>query len=261
MIIKRVEQGGELLSGQCFRAPLGLHIPHKEPLVILESNSHLSTSAVEKQSPTSTERDCQHYQDVTNIKYHAPQPPHGPDTLTLPEGNELLCAFFVQCTERHEFQSAQSEREQVRYCAKWRERAPIHVSLQNLADIFKVSKSTIQYHISRPFDLFDGCEADIPGRPSLFTPEQMQELFNYIEQRFNCRIPVSYEDIREFSEERWGIVPHSGTLRSIIGSWEAVKLVECPWRTLDCKLMCKTGNQFKIFTSTNHRQKMFTSHF
>ena len=159
-------------------------------------------------------------------QYHALQPPHGPDTLTLPDANELLRAFFVQCTERREFQSAQSEREQVHYCARWRESAPIRVSLQNLADFFQVSKSTIQYHISRPFDLFDGCDAGTPGRPSLFTPEQMQELLNYIEERFNCRMPVSYEDIREFSEERWGIIPHSGTLRSIIGSWEAVKLVD-----------------------------------
>ena len=72
-------------------------------------------------------------------QYHALQPPHGPDTLTLPDANELLRAFFVQCTERREFQSAQSEREQVHYCARWRESAPIRVSLQNLADFFQVS--------------------------------------------------------------------------------------------------------------------------
>lgn len=159
-----------------------------------------------------------------NSQYHALQGPHSVNDLSLPEDPNLR-AFFQRCMERPEFQSSRSEREQVHYCAKWAESAEVKVSHRNLAEFFQVGKSTVTYHLSRPFDLWDGCSAPDIGRPSLFTAEQRQRILDFIEFRFNQRLPASYEDIREFTQEEWDITPHIGTLRSIIGEWEAVKTV------------------------------------
>ena len=158
--------------------------------------------------------------------YHALHAAHGAEELTLPDTDERLRSFFTMCMERPEFQAAKSEREQVHYCAKWRADAPFRVSHQQLADFFQVGKSTITYHLSRPFDVWEGCEAGDIGRPSLFTAEQRGEILDFIESRFAMKMPPSYEDLRDFTQERWGLVPHIGTLRSIIGEWDAVKTVD-----------------------------------
>lgn len=158
--------------------------------------------------------------------YHTLHGPHSSNELTLPDDNERLRSFFVTCMERIEFQSAKSEREQVHYCAKWRENVAVKVSHQDLADFFQVNKSTITYHLSRPFDVWSGCTAGTIGRPPLFSAEQRQEILDFVECRFRMRMPASYEDLRDFTEEKWGIVPQVGTLRSIIAEWDAVKTVD-----------------------------------
>ena len=158
-------------------------------------------------------------------QYHALAAPHGSDRLTLPSSDENLRAFFTMCMERHEFQTAGSEREQVHLCSTWGQNLAKKVSMQQLADFFEVPKSTIAYHLSRPFDIFTGCTPGQPGRPSFFTPEQLKEIECFIRERFELRMPVSYEELREFSEEQWGLIPNISTLRNIINDSTSVRTV------------------------------------
>ena len=99
------------------------------------------------------------------------------------------------------------------------------VRMQQLADFFQVSKSTVQYHLSRPFDPIDGCSAGQPGRPCIFTDAQIRELEAFVQERFALRIPVSYEDLREFADDMWGIMPNLSSLRRIINESQTLKTV------------------------------------
>ena len=97
--------------------------------------------------------------------------------------------------------------------------------MQQLADFFQVSKSTVQYHLSRPFDPIDGCSAGQTGRPSIFTQDQIRELEAFVQERFTRRLPVSYEDLREFVHDMWGIMPNLSSLRRIINESDTLKTV------------------------------------
>ena len=97
--------------------------------------------------------------------------------------------------------------------------------MQQLADFFEVSKSTIAYHLSRPFDIFTGRTPGQAGRPSLFTSELLRQIEYLIGERFELRMPVSYEQLREFSQEHWGLVPNISTLREIINDFTRIKTV------------------------------------
>ena len=99
-----------------------------------------------------------------------------------------------------EFQTAASERTQVHLCYKWaRTEFPGKVSYQNLADFFNVGKSTIEYHLSRPFDDFDGAEQGRIGRPSIFSDEELVDVKTFITERFEDRVPCTYDAV--FQEE------------------------------------------------------------
>ena len=158
--------------------------------------------------------------------YHALQPPHGMDTLSLPDDDVELRRFFSQCVERREFQEARSEREQVHLCARWSEVCQSRPSMRQLAEFFQISKSTVAYHLGRPFDVFDGCSASPVGRPGLLSQEQMTQLEHFVRHRFDLRLPVSYEDIRDFLQSEWGLVMNIGSLRTIVARSEALKTVD-----------------------------------
>ena len=158
--------------------------------------------------------------------YHALQPPHGMDTLSLPDDDVDLRRFFIGCIERREFQEARSEREQVHLCARWSEACESRPSMRQLAEFFQISKSTVAYHLGRPFDVFEGCSASRVGRPGLLSGEQMTELEHFVRHRFDLRLPVSYEDVRDFLQSRWGLVMNIGSLRQIVARYEALKTVD-----------------------------------
>ena len=155
---------------------------------------------------------------------HSLRPPHGFDRLTLPEDPELR-AFLVKCMESYGFQNAKSEREQVHLCSYWAGVESVDVSLQQWADFFQLSKSTVAYHLSRPFDVMSGCSPGKIGRPNLFEDDQLRELEDFIRARFNVKLPVSYEDLREYAESHWGIIANMNSLRSIINRSETLKTV------------------------------------
>ena len=104
---------------------------------------------------------------------HSLHPPHTLDNLTLPDDPPELEHFFRRCVETREFQEAQSEREQVHLCMKWaRENCNATLTLQQLADFFNLAKSTVAFHLTKPFELFRGCDAGKAGRPGLLLPEE-----------------------------------------------------------------------------------------
>lgn len=157
--------------------------------------------------------------------YHALQAAHGYNELALPEDDAELRLFCTKCMETREFQSAASERHQIHLCARWAQEQSVNVSLQQLANFFQIAKSTVQYHLSRPFDIFDGCQDLKTGRPSVFTDDQIDKIVEVVHERFNLRMPVSYEEIRDFVEDSWGIIVPANTLRAIVGRCASLKTV------------------------------------
>ena len=54
----------------------------------------------------------------------------------------------------------------------------------------------------------------------------MTELEHFVRHRFDLRLPVSYEDVRDFLQSRWGLVMNIGSLRQIVARSEALKTVD-----------------------------------
>lgn len=54
----------------------------------------------------------------------------------------------------------------------------------------------------------------------------MTELEHFVRHRFDLRLPVSYEDVRDFLQSRWGLVMNIGSLRQIVARYEALKTVD-----------------------------------
>lgn len=149
--------------------------------------------------------------------YHRLKGPHGIHEVILPDTNSPLRTFFVQCTEVRDFQTADSERAQVHLCKRWADEThPGQISLEDLANFFDVGKSTIEYHLSRPFDFIDGCEVGRIGRPPLLEDEQVSSLRAYIAERMEQRVPCSYDDLLEFLEDEYGVLLNIGSLRNFV---------------------------------------------
>ena len=158
--------------------------------------------------------------------YHRLEAPHGNDEVILPDNNQSLKAFFIRCMEAREFQMAGSEREQVHLCKRWADlERPGEVSFEDLAHFFDTGKSTIEYHLSRPFDFIDGCDTGRIGRPPLLDDDQVDALRFYIADRMDKRMPCSYDDILEFFEDEYGVLLNIGSLRNFIARSREFKTV------------------------------------
>ena len=149
--------------------------------------------------------------------YHSLRGPHCEVELELPDEPGPLRTFFERCLGSREFALAQSEREQVHLCSRWaRDFYNGPLTLQNLADFFGIGRSTVAYHLSRPYDRLTGCVPGRPGRPPLLTNEQMLQVREFVLERFDLKLPVSYEDIREFCLENFELVVNIKSLRNLI---------------------------------------------
>lgn len=159
--------------------------------------------------------------------YHSLAPPHGPTDLYLPDGPEDLRAFFVRCMESRDFQSANSERHQVHLCKHWSTSfydRPL--SLEQLAQFFGVGRSTIYYHLSRPFDVVSGCECGELGRPKLMSDEQLEAVRRFVQERFEQKVPATYDDIVEFVADEFDEILNINSLRNFLARSNLFKSVD-----------------------------------
>ena len=81
------------------------------------------------------------------------------------------------------------------------------------------------YHLSRPYDRFAGCAPGRPGRPPLLTNDQMLQVRDFVLERFDLKLPVSYQDIREFCLENFELVVNIKSLRKLINRCAAFRTV------------------------------------
>ena len=176
---------------------------------------------------------------VMAAAYHSLRGPHGFAEVQVPDEPPELRHFFERCLETREFQTATSERAQVHLCRKWaEENYPGHVTVQNLAEFFGVGKSTIAYHLSRPFDTFTGAEPGRIGRPSLLSPEEWDAVRQFVVERMEMRVPCTYDDILEYFERQFGRLLNIKTLRGLIADCEDFRTVTgIPLE--DCRLFAK----------------------
>ena len=141
--------------------------------------------------------------------------PHSPFELMLPDDDPMLRAFFVQCTQHPDFERCTSERQQVHLLKIWSDQHyPGIVSMQNIADLMQIAKSTVAWHLTKPFDCVTGCVSGCGGRPSVFDEETKESLTEFILERFRQRFPCGYEDIRDFLFDKHDLVVNPVTLRS-----------------------------------------------
>ena len=111
-------------------------------------------------------------------------------------------------------------------CMKWaRENCNATLTLQQLADFFNLAKSTVAFHLTKPFELFRGCDAGKAGRPGLLLPEEADALRNFIRERFTLHLPTSYEDLRDFLEEEFEKIVNINSLRNWMARNEEFKSV------------------------------------
>ena len=182
-------------------------------------------------------------------QYHELHAPHGEAELFLPASPPEMRSFFAKCMHTLEFQTAMSERAQVHLCHKWAQEyyeGEQPISYQNIADFFGLVKSTVEYHLSRPFDIFEGCKRGRIGRPPLLSDEELQELRNYITERFSNRVPCTYEEILEHMEEEFGRLLNIKTLRNFISqSLEFKSVTGVPLE--DLRLFSRTEDIDKYF--------------
>ena len=154
------------------------------------------------------------------------RPPHGATELCLPNEQSDLRRFLVRAMERREFQQASSEREQVHLLRRWGESAlPGGLSMQKIADFMCLGRSTIQYHLSRPYDFIDGCSPGQIGRPPLLNEEQERAVVAFVTNRFELRNPASYEDIRGFLQTKYGLVVELRSLYDYMARNEHMRTV------------------------------------
>ena len=144
-------------------------------------------------------------------------PPHGFADVTVPDRPLVLRQFFERCLETREFHLAGSEREQVHLVHQWAQNSyPDRLTLQQIADFFEVGKSTISHHLSRSFVSSSPVSPSKNGRPSALNDDELNGLCEFIRERFAQRYPVSFEDCRDFLDDRYKVQVHIKTLRGII---------------------------------------------
>ena len=154
------------------------------------------------------------------------KPAHSLEDLWLPEEDPEKRRFFTACVESDEFQRCAWEREQVHLVAlRCRESSPWSVTLQELADLFGVTKSTIAWHLSKPFDRIEGSQAGRPGRPRKVSEEVFEAMISFVVGRFESRCPCTYEDVREYLEDEFEVTINLNTLRSWIHRSDVLKTV------------------------------------
>lgn len=154
------------------------------------------------------------------------KPAHSLEDLWLPEEDPEKRRFFTACVESDEFQRCAWEREQVHLVALWcRESAPWSVTLQELADLFGISKSTIAWHPSKPFNRIEGSQAGRPGRPIKVSEEVFGAMMSFVVRSFESRCPCTYEDVREYLEDEFEATINLNTLRSWVHRSDALKTV------------------------------------
>ena len=158
--------------------------------------------------------------------YHSLHAPHGIMELQVPSDPPALRHFFEQCIASHDFQTATSERAQVHMCFRWgKEHYDGNLSLRNLAEFFMIAKSTVSYHLSRPFDVFEGSECGQIGRPPLLSAEDMQILRDYITARHEQHYPCTYDDVIDHFQNLQGRLLNIKTLRRLISESDEFKTV------------------------------------
>ena len=145
------------------------------------------------------------------------KPAHSPFALTLPDNNPELRHFFARCLEHPDFQRCRSEREQIHAIARWSSdysTCSERISMQNIADLFEIAKSTVAWHLSKPCDIASGCTSGQNGRPSVLSDDVAESLIKFVQYMFDQRVPCSYEEMRDFLQDEHELVININTLRS-----------------------------------------------
>ena len=164
---------------------------------------------------------------VDEVTHNPLKPAHAPCELYLPEEDPERKTFFIQCCESDDFHRCTSERQQVHLVKLWSlDHFPRPISMQQIADFFQIAKSTVAWHLTKPFDLANGCKSGCSGRPSVFDEETAKSLKVFIKTRFESRFPCGYEDIRDFLWDQHELVVNPVTLRSWVSRCSEFRSVD-----------------------------------
>ena len=153
-------------------------------------------------------------------------PPHGFNEIYLPTDNVMKREFFSACSHHDDFHRATSEREQVHLVFNWgRTNSLVTISLQDIADFFGLDKGSIAWHLTKPFQCGQPCEALAGGRPTIIPHDVFEQLLAQIQRAFELRVPLTYEDIRDHLSTEFEITIQIDTLRKFLNRSPALKVV------------------------------------
>lgn len=154
-------------------------------------------------------------------------PPHSFAELCLPLHDARKRAFFSQCCERPDFSRASSEREQVHLIWSWSQSwTECKISLQDVADFLGAWKSTISWHLSKTVSPGEPCVAQPGGRPSIIPNDVRDKLIASVQEAFERRIPLTFEDIRDYLLTECNISININTLRKFVSRNDQLRVVQ-----------------------------------
>jgi hypothetical protein len=142
------------------------------------------------------------------------------------------------------FQASTSFREQCYHaCRILRAEQDPPVPFSLIGKVFQVDKGTVRKHARKYADDLDAIGS--PGRPPLFTPEQIDEIVKTILYFFEQRKPLTLTDIRSFAIGRFARPVNSDTLRHILH--RDPRLKTCTAHPIDERRLQVTDDQIQEY--------------
>ena len=155
------------------------------------------------------------------------KPAHSFAELCLPLHDRVKRAFFTRCSEHPDFSRASTEREQVHQVWAWAESCPdCRISLQDVADFLGTAKSTIAWHLSHTVSPGEQCTAKCGGRPSVIPSDVCPQLIAHVREAFEKRIPLTFEDLRDYLLTQFDITININTLRKFVSRNDQLRVVQ-----------------------------------
>ena len=155
---------------------------------------------------------------------HQLKPPMPLDSLQV---NQLPLAIqprFLDFFSNDFFLNAKSLREQIFIVCQQLRKSSEKVSFQLIAKFFNSKKTSIwkQYQKAKKMG---PAKISYPGRPSLLSPEALDFVQKFIEFQFQQKNPVTYDQLLDVIEYKFGITLKLDTLRHIVYSLPNVKVI------------------------------------
>ena len=135
--------------------------------------------------------------------------------------DENIQHFFVELMENNDFQNAITLRDQIGIACEYLRTKSNNISFNQIALFFQKNKAIIW----KQYQKWKKGKRGNPGRPSILNDEQYQFIVQYVQYQFSEKKPVTYDQLLDIVEYKYGITLKIDTLRHIIYTIDNIKVV------------------------------------